>query len=271
MTQVRGRVSRLKDGRVGRFGWKAQTATLDDFVRSAAAGELGLEIPGRHQAADPRLPGLAATGLDMNERRVRGADRIRRSLRAPAAVEPADARDPASSKAGEATFKSIGCAGCHTPKLGDVDGIYSDLFCTTWAFNSRTPMLIQFSSANYRRRRLPAAGRVRTDTGRASDREWRTPPLWGIRDSVLICTMDEPPRSPRRSCCTAARVTEAARRYAELFPAQATSRGVSFVACRSFFQLMTGFWSGSSDRSSWLMDSVRGAKAGPCCALTNAP
>jgi CxxC motif-containing protein (DUF1111 family) len=65
--QVNGRVSRLKDGRVGRFGWKAQTATLEDFVRSAAAGEIGLEVPGRHQPADPRMPGLAATGLDMDE------------------------------------------------------------------------------------------------------------------------------------------------------------------------------------------------------------
>ena len=66
-SQVKGRVSRLKDGRIGRFGWKAQTATLEEFVRSAAAGEMGLEVPGRHQAADPRLPGLAATGLDMDE------------------------------------------------------------------------------------------------------------------------------------------------------------------------------------------------------------
>ena len=60
-------MSRLKDGRVGRFGWKAQTATLAEFVRSAAAGEIGLEVPGRHQAADPRTPGLAAVGLDMDE------------------------------------------------------------------------------------------------------------------------------------------------------------------------------------------------------------
>ena len=64
---VKGRVSRLKDGRIGRFGWKAQTATLKEFVLSAAAGEMGLEVPGRHQAADPRLPGLVATGLDMDE------------------------------------------------------------------------------------------------------------------------------------------------------------------------------------------------------------
>ena len=66
-SSVKGRVSRLKDGRIGRFGWKAQTATLEEFVLSAAAGEMGLEVPGRRQAADPRLPGLGASGLDMDE------------------------------------------------------------------------------------------------------------------------------------------------------------------------------------------------------------
>ena len=65
--QQKGRVSRLNDGRIGRFGWKAQTATLDEFVLNAAAGEVGLELPGRHQAADPRLPGLASGGLDMSQ------------------------------------------------------------------------------------------------------------------------------------------------------------------------------------------------------------
>ncbi len=67
-TNVKGRLSRLSDGRIGRFGWKAQTATLEDFVLSAAAGEMGLEVPGRKQAADPRLAGLPADGLDMDEK-----------------------------------------------------------------------------------------------------------------------------------------------------------------------------------------------------------
>ena len=51
--------------------------TLEEFVLSAAAGEVGLEIPGRHQAADPRLPGLAATGLDMDLERMRFPGRLR--------------------------------------------------------------------------------------------------------------------------------------------------------------------------------------------------
>ncbi len=76
-SEVRGRVSRLKDGRIGRFGWKAQTATLKEFVLSAAAGEMGLEVPGKHQAADPRLPGIVATGVGHGCGGMRRADRVR--------------------------------------------------------------------------------------------------------------------------------------------------------------------------------------------------
>ncbi len=124
---VKGRVSRLKDGRIGRFGWKAQTATLKEFVLSAAAGEMGLEVPGRHQAADPRLPGLAATGLDMDEADCNALTDYVRSLPAPIAILPVDDRESAQVKSGEETFKAIGCVQCHLPKLGKIDGIYSDL------------------------------------------------------------------------------------------------------------------------------------------------
>ena len=50
-----------------------------------------------------------------------------RSLPAPVAITPADDKESAQLKSGEETFKSIGCASCHMPKLGDVEGIYSDL------------------------------------------------------------------------------------------------------------------------------------------------
>jgi hypothetical protein len=50
---VTGRVSRLADNRLGRFGWKSQTASLKDFVLTACAVELGLEVSGHGQAAAP--------------------------------------------------------------------------------------------------------------------------------------------------------------------------------------------------------------------------
>ena len=48
--KVRGRVARLADGRIGRFGWKLEFATLNDFVKAACANELGLSNPERPQA-----------------------------------------------------------------------------------------------------------------------------------------------------------------------------------------------------------------------------
>jgi RNA polymerase sigma factor (sigma-70 family) len=184
--QVKGRVSRLKDGRVGRFGWKAQTATLEEFVLSAAAGEMGLEVPGRHQAADPRLPGVAARGLDMDQDECNLLIDYVRSFPAPVATRPADDKVFSQVKAGEATFKTIGCTACHLPKLGVVEGIYSDLL-----LHDMGPALADADTYTvFSGEPLRAVGpepvtpdRARPGTEAASAREWRTPPLWGLRAS----------------------------------------------------------------------------------------
>src|SRR5262249_1780110 len=60
-----GRVSRLADGRIGRFGWKAQTATLLDFVEAACANELGLGNPGQGQPRPLTRPDYLPTRLDL--------------------------------------------------------------------------------------------------------------------------------------------------------------------------------------------------------------
>ena len=61
--KVRGRLNGLPGRASGRFGWKAQTASLREFVYAACANELGLEVPGHHQAAAP-MGSVAAGGLD---------------------------------------------------------------------------------------------------------------------------------------------------------------------------------------------------------------
>jgi RNA polymerase sigma factor (sigma-70 family) len=217
--QVNGRVSRLKDGRVGRFGWKAQTATLAEFVRSAAAGEIGLEIPGRHQAADPRMPGLAATGLDMDESECDALVEYVRSLPVPVAIKPADQKRSAQVKAGESTFKSIGCTVCHMPKLGEVDGLYSDLL-----LHDMGPQLADadaytvFIGESSKADGSAVAGRAGTDRGSASFREWRTPPLWGIRDSGPYMHDGRAATIDQAIALHAGEGAPAARRYAELSP-----------------------------------------------------
>ena len=76
--EIHGQVSILADGRIGRFGWKGQTASLEDFVLTACAAELGLEVPGHPQARDPLRPDKNAPGLDLSAQRVCRADVVRR-------------------------------------------------------------------------------------------------------------------------------------------------------------------------------------------------
>ena len=64
--EVHGRVASTKGGKAGRFGWKAQVPNLEEFVLSACAGELGLQVPGHSQAADPAAPDAKPPGLDMD-------------------------------------------------------------------------------------------------------------------------------------------------------------------------------------------------------------
>ncbi len=124
---VAGRISRLKDKRIGRFGWKAQTASLEDFVLTACAVELGLEVPGRHQGGLPQKPEAKAKGLDLAQEECNSLATYIRELPRPSERTPATANESHEIAAGRKLFATIGCATCHTPKLGDVDGIYSDL------------------------------------------------------------------------------------------------------------------------------------------------
>ena len=83
-------------------------------------------------------------------------------------------------------FTSIGCATCHTPKLGDVEGIYSDLL-----LHDLGPQLGDIAAGTYGQSSssspLPLADADKKDKPKhkpATAVEWRTPPLWGCRDSA---------------------------------------------------------------------------------------
>jgi CxxC motif-containing protein (DUF1111 family) len=163
-----GRLPRDRSGKVGRFGWKGQTATLRDFVLTACANELGLEVTGHHQAASPLAPDSKPKGLDMTEEECDALVAYVRNLPAPAVVEPSGSSAMTSILEGRWTFIEIGCADCHTPDLGSVQGIYSDLLLHEMGEALADPGVYYGNSAS------PSAAR---------STEWRTPPLWGVRDS----------------------------------------------------------------------------------------
>jgi CxxC motif-containing protein (DUF1111 family) len=125
--EIAGRISRLKDKRIGRFGWKAQTPSLEDFVLTACAVELGLEVPGHRQGGSPQKPGEHAKGLDLTGGECNALVAFVRDIPRPTARKAANEQEAKEITAGRALFTKAGCATCHTPKLGDVEGLYSDL------------------------------------------------------------------------------------------------------------------------------------------------
>ncbi len=125
--EIAGRVSRMKDKRIGRFGWKSQTASLSDFVLTACAVELGLEVPAHHQGGSPQQPDAKSTGLDLDAQECESLVAYVSDLPRPAERKPESAREAKEVEAGRGLFAKVGCANCHAPKLGKVENIYSDL------------------------------------------------------------------------------------------------------------------------------------------------
>ena len=168
--EIRGKVSRTPDGRVGRFGWKAQIASLSEFIRAACANELGLEVPGHSQAASPLAPSQKAKGLDMTEAECDDLVAYLRALPAPVAIDPFGPQGAQGIREGRRLFADVGCSDCHVPTIGNVRGIYSDLL-----LHDLGPSL--GDSGSYYGNEGPIS------PGAATAQEWRTPPLWGYRDS----------------------------------------------------------------------------------------
>jgi CxxC motif-containing protein (DUF1111 family) len=166
-----GRPRALPDGRVGKFGWKAQFATLEEFVAAACANELGLGNPLMEQAK-PLGRSYPAGEADLTDEQFRQLVAFVDALPRPIEVVPSDPRERTSVERGKSVFQSVGCAECHTPDLGEVAGIYSDLLLhslTTHIGDGYTHEIVV---------------EVPLPSGHPAPDEWRTPPLWGVADSA---------------------------------------------------------------------------------------
>lgn len=145
---------------VGRFGWKAQVPSLEDFLRDAMGEEVGITT-----SDNGRGFGVFNDGDGVGDPEITSNDFddtlfFMRNLAAPA-------RGGSTSAAvvqGEALFTSIGCATCHTPSLPGSNGpvpLYSNL------------LLHNVHPTTFRGMGEPGAA-----VG-----FYRTPPLWGIQHS----------------------------------------------------------------------------------------
>jgi len=161
--------------RVGRFGWKAQHATLLAFAGDAYRNEMGItndlfpdelafgisidqmklcdRIPDPEDRADPRT-------------RRRGIDNFEAFMKflAPAARGVVDE----SVRAGEALFGAVGCAACHVPSLET--GPSSNPIFNRKAVPLFSDLLLHD---------VGTGDGIRQ--GAASPQEFKTPALWGLR------------------------------------------------------------------------------------------
>lgn len=186
---VTGRVSRLKDGQIGRFGWKGHTATLNDFVLTACSVELGLEVPGHHQASDLSVPPARHDGhLDLDVSECNALVAFVANLPAPVQREPSQPSLLEQFRTGGSLFKFVGCATCHAPEIGDVKGIYSDLLLHDLGPESSDSVAYYSEPEPVPESPIIAKADepAKPDATNAGPkpREWRTTPLWGMRDSM---------------------------------------------------------------------------------------
>lgn len=170
-----GRLHRLPDGRIGRFGWKAQFATLEEFVASACAMELGLSNEARTQPTPlGKQPPSALPAPDMSMEQIASLTAFVATL-----PRPTTGLGPRVNAAlrdrGEAVFHEIGCAACHTPDIGGVAGVYSD-FCL-----HRVDVPEGGSGNGSYGDDFPE---VPPDDSLPLPDEWKTPPLWGVADTA---------------------------------------------------------------------------------------
>jgi CxxC motif-containing protein (DUF1111 family) len=196
--QVTGRVARLPGNKIGRFGWKAQKPTLRAFAMTACAVELGLHVPEHPQAGHPSQPKYKPAGFDMNQRE---CDLLVEYLqRLPQPVEHVEAVPARTAylTEGKQLFAKVGCTACHIENLGEVTGLYSDLLLhdmgDVLGDTGDYGVFIPDSPGGDAQGVVPPladSGKpVPTGTTQpkvilgATRLEWKTPPLWGVRDSA---------------------------------------------------------------------------------------
>ncbi len=161
--------------RVGRFGWKAQHATLLAFGADAYRNEMGItnDLFRTEVAAgiDPAALKLCDLKPDPEDRRnpltgLRGIDAFEAFMRFLAPLE----RGPITEQVirGEAVFQAIGCSSCHVPRL------------RTGA--SKNPVIERREVPLYSDLLLHDVGTGDgIEQAAAAANEIRTPALWGLR------------------------------------------------------------------------------------------
>lgn len=175
---ISGRPNRAVDPRtgeveLGRFGWKANVATVEAQAAGAFHGDIGITSelhPGQPctptQAECLTAPNGGEPEIDAS--RLGSVTFYSRTLAVPAMRDA----DTSEVREGAALFDQFGCSSCHTPThtTGTLDQIGVAALADQ-TIHPYTDLLLHDMGDGL------SDGRPDLD---ASGREWRTPPLWGI-------------------------------------------------------------------------------------------
>lgn len=205
---ISGRIPQTPTGAVGRFGWRGQIGSLHEFVLGACVNELGLQVSkhnpepenpvetlewhamteSRLENPDARMPSTSKQ-LDLTTYECESLTAFVGNLPAPVQLNGTSLTQSEAALEGQQLFEKVGCSDCHVKDVGPATGIYSDLLLHDMGSAladavSAVPELDDNStpfSGGYSGGFIPDQ-LVKITT--KINQEWRTPPLWGVRDSA---------------------------------------------------------------------------------------
>lgn len=161
---ISGRLVKVGN-RYGRFGWKGNIPTIDDFVARAFIIEMGL-TSNQHppeQRTNWQLKGKRRT-VEISTEQIRLMSQFLRLL----AIPPRRGSGPIVER-GQEIFQSIGCSKCHVPTLTTGNSSIEALNHRT--FHPYTDLLVHDMGSDLNDR---LGGSL------VLGQEFRTPPLWGL-------------------------------------------------------------------------------------------
>lgn len=165
-TATAGRANLFPDGRIGRFGWKAQTATLVEFMGEAFRDEIGV--------TNPLAPRDLVRGCGASVARPEADAAPLTSLVAflNTIDPPPPASDPLSTGG---KFFAANCASCHKPSYPIVGSTPPDA-------TKPTVFLTAFLYSDLLLHDMGPGLADGFEQGSAAGSEFRTAPLWRVSD-----------------------------------------------------------------------------------------
>lgn len=186
---------------IGRFGWKAQHASLVSFSGDAYLNEMGVTSQNFPTEMTTICGGTVREPNDQPD--TTGVDDVQRFARFIRSTQaPARNRAIAESKdagRGEALFTQIGCGTCHVPTLTTAPAgtvVLGGTFTIPPALGNKTihpysdlllhdvgtgDGIVQTAEEHFGRKRRTAPTMALLPAFNSTQYKMRTPPLWGVR------------------------------------------------------------------------------------------